>query len=64
MEIWQFNDSEPLRPFLVVLEKEAPDLAVLPRRLLTTDEAGGRGDLARLARGLMHNSAAVRQDVP
>jgi hypothetical protein len=63
MEIWQFNDPEPLRPFLRVLENQAPHLVENARRLLGVDPAPRRADLIRLAQGLVDDSASVRQAV-
>ncbi|MGD8878622.1 MAG: hypothetical protein PVH75_12750, partial [Syntrophobacterales bacterium] len=63
MEIWQFNDPEPLRPFLRVLENHAPHLVENARRLLGVDPAPRRADLIRLAQGLVDDSASVRQAV-
>ena len=63
MEIWQFNDPEPLRPFLRVLENHAPHLADNARHLLGADPAPRRADLIRLAQGLVDDSANVRQAV-
>jgi hypothetical protein len=64
MEIWQFNDSEPLRPFLQVLENHAPHhLADCARRLHDPNATANRADLVRLAQGLVDDSASVRQAV-
>jgi len=63
MEIWQFNDPEPLRPFLRVLENHAPHLVSSAGRLLGAGPAPRRADLIRLAQGLVDNSAKVRQAV-
>ena len=63
MEIWQFNDPEPLRPFLRVLENHAPHLVSSAGRLLGASPAPRRADLIRLAQGLVDNSAKVRQAV-
>ena len=63
MEIWQFNDPEPLRPFLRVLENHAPHLVSSAGRLLGASPAPRRVDLIRLAQGLVDNSANVRQAV-
>ena len=61
MEIWQFNDPDPLRPFLRVLENHAPHLVDSARHLLGTDPAPRRSDLIRLAQGLVDSSANIRQ---
>ena len=42
MEIWQFNDPEPLRPFLRILENHAPHLVHSAGHLLGTDPAPRR----------------------
>jgi hypothetical protein len=63
MEIWQFNDPDPLRPFLRVLEKYAPHLVDSARHLLGTDPVPRRSNLIRLAQGLVESSANVRQAV-
>ncbi|MEE9121934.1 MAG: hypothetical protein V3U56_11705 [Syntrophobacteria bacterium] len=63
MEIWQFNDPEPLRPFLRVLENHAPHLVDSARLLLGPDPAPSRADLICLAQGLVDSSANVRQAV-
>ena len=63
MEIWQFNDPEPLRPFLRALENHAPHLADNARHLFGADPAPRRADLIRLAQGLVDDSANVRQAV-
>jgi hypothetical protein len=61
MEIWKFNDPEPLRPFLRVLQNNAPHLVNSARRLLAPDYETSREDLFRLARGLVDNCREVRQ---
>ena len=61
MEIWKFNDPEPLRPFLKALENNAPHLVKAARRLLTPDHDPSRTDLVCLARGLVDSSREVRQ---
>ena len=63
MEIWQFNDPEPLRPFLKVLENRAPHLVDNARHLLVVDPPPRRADLIGLAQGLVDDSAKVRQAV-
>ncbi|MGB6379728.1 MAG: hypothetical protein WBG51_01025 [Syntrophobacteria bacterium] len=63
MEIWQFNDPEPLRPFLRVLENHAPHLVDSANHLLRADPAPRRADLICLAQGLVDSSANVRQAV-
>ena len=63
MEIWQFNDPEPLRPFLRVLENHAPHLVNSAGHLLGASPAPRRADLICLAQGLVDNSAKVRQAV-
>ena len=63
MEIWQFNDPEPLRPFFRILENYAPHLVDSARDLLGVDRAPRREDLIRLARCLVDSSANVRQAV-
>jgi len=63
MEIWQFNDPEPLRPFLQILEAQAPALTASARRLLSQAPDVGRQDLIRLARGLVDARSDVRQAV-
>jgi hypothetical protein len=63
MEIWQFNDPEPLRPFLRVLENHAPHLVDSAGHLLGASPAPCRADLIRLAQGLVDASANVRQAV-
>jgi hypothetical protein len=63
MEIWQFNDPEPLRPFLRVLENHAPHLVDSACHLLGASPAPRRADLICLAQGLVDNSAKVRQAV-
>lgn len=63
MEIWQFNDPEPLRPFLLVLENYAPDLIGSARRLFSPDLKVNREDLICLARGLVDIRPDVRQAV-
>lgn len=63
MEIWQFNDPEPLRPFIRVLENNAPHLLKSAGHLLGANSAPRRADLIRLAQGLVDNSASVRQAV-
>jgi hypothetical protein len=63
MEIWQFNDPEPLRPFLRVLENHAPHLVDSAGHLFGADPAPRRADLICLAQGLVDSSANVRQAV-
>jgi hypothetical protein len=63
MEIWQFNDPEPLRPFLRVLENHAPHLVNSAGHLLGARPAPRRADLICLAQGLVDNCANVRQAV-
>lgn len=63
MEIWQFNDPEPLRPFLGVLENHAPHLLGCARRLFDKDSVLNRADIVCLAQGLVSSSAKVRQAV-
>jgi hypothetical protein len=63
MEIWQFNDPEPLRPFFRILENYAPHLVDSAHYLLGVDQAPRREDLIRLAQGLVDSSAKVRQAV-
>ncbi|NIQ89326.1 MAG: hypothetical protein GWN93_09735, partial [Deltaproteobacteria bacterium] len=63
MEIWHFNDPEPLRPFLRVLENHAPHLLRSAGHLLGERPAPRRADLIRLAQGLVDDSARVRQAV-
>jgi hypothetical protein len=60
MDIWQFNDPDPLRPFFRVLERQAPDLLVYAHRLFCTGSRDERAELLRLARGLVAGSAPVR----
>ena len=61
MEIWIFNDPEPLRPFLMVLQNNAPRLLNGARRLFASPNQATREDLICLARGLVHTSQEVRQ---
>lgn len=61
VEIWKFNDPEPLRPFLKALENNVPHLVKAARRLLVPDHEPSRADLVCLARGLVHSSPEVRQ---
>lgn len=61
MEIWKFNDPEPLRPFLRVLQNNAPHLVNGARRLLAPDYETSREDLVCLARGLVDSCPEVRQ---
>jgi len=61
MEIWKFNEPEPLRPFLRVLQNNAPHLVGAARGLFAPDNEIGREDLVCLARGLVDNSPGVRQ---
>ena len=63
MEIWQFNDPDPLRPFLRVLENHAPHLVDSAHHLLGTDPVPRRSDLIRLAQGLVDSSANIRRAV-
>ena len=63
MEIWQFNDPEPLRPFLGTLKKHAPHLMGSARRLFAIDSVPNRTDMVCLAQGLVSSSAEVRQAV-
>jgi len=63
MEIWQFNDPEPLRPFLGALENHAPHLLGCARRLFGIDPGPNRTDIACLAQGLVSSSAKVRRAV-
>jgi len=63
MEIWQFNDPEPLRPFFKVLEKHAPHLVESCRRLLSESGGATRMDLIRLAQGLVDRSETVSEAV-
>ena len=61
MEIWKFNQPEPLRPFLTVLQNNAPHLVHGARRLFSPDNQPGRADLVCLARGLVDSCPEVRQ---
>ena len=61
MEIWKFNQPEPLRPFLTVLQNNAPHLVDAARRLFAPDNETGRPDLVCLARGLVDSCPEVRQ---
>ena len=63
MEIWQFNDPKPLRPFFRVLEGCAPHLVESGRRLLRRNAEASRKDLACLAQGLLDSSDTVREAV-
>ncbi|MFP3870598.1 MAG: hypothetical protein ACLFVT_06940, partial [Syntrophobacteria bacterium] len=63
MEIWHFNDPEPLRPFLTVLERQAPELAESAKRLFGGDDEDDRANLLSLARGLVDRQESVRQAV-
>ena len=61
MEIWKFNDPEPLRPFLRVLQNNAPHLVNGARRLFASNNESSREDLVCLARGLVDTCPEVRQ---
>ena len=61
VEIWKFNDPEPLRPFLSVLQKNAPHLVRAACHLFSANNKSSRGDLVHLAKGLVDNSSEVRQ---
>jgi hypothetical protein len=61
MEIWKFNEPEPLRPFLRVLQNNAPHLVHGALRLFAPDNETGREDLVCLARGLVDSCPEVRQ---
>lgn len=63
MEIWQFNDPEPLRPFIGVLDVHAPHLVDSARRLFNCNGAKARVHLSHLAQGLIDNSKTVREAV-
>ena len=63
MEIWKFNDPEPLRPFLGALDVHSPLLDESARRLFRPDGAKARVHLACLAQGLIDKSETVRQAV-
>ena len=63
MEIWKFNDPEPLRPFLMVLDQEAHSLAESARRLLGEKTGGTLRDLTSLATGLVDSRQTVREAV-
>ncbi len=63
MEIWKFNDPEPLRPFLKVLQNHAPHLVEYGRRFLSKNAGASRLDLVCLAQGLLDSSDTVRQAV-
>ena len=63
MEIWQFNDPEPLRPFLRVLQNDAPHLVESARRLTNKNGGAARADLVCLAQGLVHRAETVRAAV-
>ena len=63
MEIWQFNDPEPLGPFLRTIEDHAPHPLDCAHRLFTTNLLLSRADIVCLARGLVSSSAKVRQAV-
>jgi hypothetical protein len=61
MEIWKFNDPEPLRPFLRALQNNAPHLVNSARRLFAPDYETSREDLVCLARGMVDSCREVRQ---
>jgi len=61
MEIWKFNDPEPLRPFLIVLQEKAPYLLKVARRFFAPNNQFSREDLVCLARGLVDTCPEVRQ---
>ena len=61
MEIWKFNDPEPLRPLLRVLRSNAPHLVNGARRLFASNNESRREDLVCLARGLVDTCPEVRQ---
>ena len=61
MEIWKFNDPEPLRPFLIVLQDKAPHLLKVARRFFAPNNQSSREDLLCLARGLVDTCPEVRQ---
>ena len=61
MEIWKFDDPEPLRPFLRVLQSNAPHLVNSARRLFASADEASREDLLSLARGLVDTCQEVRQ---
>jgi hypothetical protein len=61
MEIWKFNDPEPLRPFLTALQAKAPHLLEVARRFLAPNNQSSREDLVCLARGLVDTCSEVRQ---
>ena len=61
MEIWKFNDPEPLRPFLRVLQSNAPHLGNAAHRLFASPNESSREDLVCLARGLVDTCPEVRQ---
>jgi hypothetical protein len=63
MQIWQFNDPEPLHPFFKVLEKHAPHLVESCHRLLSESGGATQMDLIRLAQGLVDRSETVREAV-
>ena len=63
MEIWKFNDPEPLRPFMRVLQNNAPHLVDFARRFFAINIESHREDLACLARGLVDVCQEVRQAV-
>ncbi|MGW8208153.1 MAG: hypothetical protein ACWGO2_04015 [Syntrophobacteria bacterium] len=63
MKIWKFNDPEPLRPFLRVLQSNAPHLVNGARRLCASNNESSREDLVCLARGLVDTCPEVRQAV-
>jgi hypothetical protein len=63
MEIWKFNHPEPLRPFLKVLQNNAPHLVSGARRLFAPEHESSREDLASLAKGLIDTCPEVRQAV-
>ncbi|UCG13241.1 MAG: hypothetical protein JSU72_01750 [Deltaproteobacteria bacterium] len=63
MDIWRFNDPEPLRPFLLTLERHSPQLADCARSLFEKNNSDGRNELTRLGQGLVHGSGTVRRAV-
>jgi hypothetical protein len=63
MEIWKFNHPEPLRPFLEVLQSNAPHLVNGARRLFASGHESSREALVNLAKGLIDTCPEVRQAV-
>ena len=63
MEIWKFNDPDPFRPFLRVLENNAPHLLVSAKGLADPNYETSRQDLVFLAKGLVDICPEVRQAV-